>query len=145
MKISQIITERYENQDPNRPPDFIIDHQDGNTKIWYDTNRDYHRDGDLPAYIDERLGTQVWYQHGNRHRDGDEPAFLRTQDNSMEWWKNGNLHRETGPAALSDGGYIRFALNGLTYSVDEWLEEVADLTDMPRYKFLIMKNKYGLH
>jgi hypothetical protein len=96
MKISQIITEQYENQDPNRPADYIDD--DG-TRMWYDTNGKLHRDGDLPADVC-RYGSQYWYQHGIRHR-------------------------ETGPAVIWSDGDVQFWLNNDEYSIDEWAEEVG--------------------
>jgi hypothetical protein len=135
MKFSEIITEQYENQDPNRPADGIDNA--GNHK-WYDTMGRYHRDGDLPAYIDD-YGTQVWFQHGQRHRDGDKPAYINA-DGDQLWWQQGRLHRETGPAVIRAGGACDFWLNGNPYSMEEWAEQVG----MRKHEMLIMKHKLGL-
>ena len=159
MKISQIITEKYENQDPNRPADGIDNA--GNHK-WYDTMGRYHRDGDKPAIIAAN-DTQVWYQHGKRHRDGDKPAYITAggtkewwqhnkqhrdgdkpavigANGTLSWWHHDKLHRETGPAVEWPSGYIEFWLNNKKYKIDDWAEKVGmhaiDLHDM--------KEKYGI-
>jgi hypothetical protein len=161
MKISQIITEKYENQDPNRPPDEVNHYGD---QYWFDTMGRYHRDGDLPAYINNEDeyqewyqhgkihrdgdkpahiggdGTQVWLQHGERHRDGDKPAIVYAHG-TQSWYQHGILHRETGPAIIHANGDVEFWLNHVKYTEEEWAEKVG----MRKHEMLMMKNKLGLH
>jgi len=140
MKISQIITEKYENQDPNRPAD-QIDHHGG--QMWYDTNGNYHRDGDLPAIIWDD-GAQTWFRHGDRHRDGDKPAYI-SSNGTQAWWQHGKRHRETGPAIIHANGDIEFWLNHVEYTEEEWAEKVGMIRGMRRHEILVMKHKLGLH
>ncbi len=51
----------------------------------------YHRDNDLPAYVDTD-GTQEWYWYGNLHRNDDKPAIMRP-DGTMEWYFHGTCYR----------------------------------------------------
>jgi hypothetical protein len=96
MKISQIITEKYENQDPNRPADYVD--IDGD-QYWIATNGHLHRDGDLPAIIRDD-GRQYWYHDGKKHR-------------------------ETGPAFIWSDGAVEFWLNNYEYSIEDWAEKVG--------------------
>ena len=95
MKFSEIITEQYENQDPNRPPD----NTEYGESRWFDTDGELHRDGDLPAFVDP--------------------------DGSQSWWQHSLLHRETGPAAIWANGAVEYALNGEEYTEEEWAEKVG--------------------
>jgi len=160
MKISQIITEKYKNQDPNRPADKIDQYGDSR---WFDTDGWRHRDGDLPAYIDSN-GSQAWFQHGRAHRDDDKPAYVGATgtkvwwhnnsqqrdgdkpavirgDGTQEWWQDSKKHRKTGPAVIHPNGDIEFFLNGYEYTEEEWAEAVG----MRRHEMLAMKHKLGLH
>jgi hypothetical protein len=124
MKISQIITERYDSQDPNRPPDIFDELPGGDADTacyqWLDTNDEIHRDGDLPAAI--------FY-------DTDETTII-----ARAWYRHGQLHRETGPAVCDDQDNIQFFLNNEEYSMEEWAEKV----DMRKHEMLMMKHKLGL-
>jgi len=135
MKISQIITEQYENQDPNRHSDLVDIIGD---QYWYDTNGNRHRDGDLPAFISQS-GRKTWWQHGLRHRDGDKPAFIGA-DGSKAWYQHGMKHRETGPSVIWYDGTVEFWLNGNEYSIEKWAEKVG----MRKHELIMMKHKLGL-
>jgi hypothetical protein len=144
VKISQIITEQYENQDPNRPAD-VEENKDGSLLLsWLDNSGRLHRDGDMPAYIDTVDGTREWYQHGLMHRDGDMPAYVGydgTQLVFRVWYQRGNVHRENAPAVINEDGAVEFWSNGKRYkNIDKWAEQVG----MRKHEMLIMKHKLGL-
>ena len=72
-------------------------------------NGEKHRDGDLPAFIDEN-GDQFWYQHRRLHRgaegtkgdcvpDGDLPAVV-WHYGKKSWFQHGELHRAGGRPAI---------------------------------------------
>jgi len=150
MKISQIITEQYENQDPNREPDeeYIT------SQYWYDTNGKLHRDDDLPAVIfwffdgTHHPSHMQWYQHGILTRVDDKPTTIQNDRNgniSQQEWNEagfqGKLHRETGPARIYANGEVEFWYDGWMLPMDEWAEKVG----MRKHEVLMMKNKLGLH
>lgn len=57
----------------------------GIVRVWYDEDK-IHRDGDLPAYVDDEIGSW-WYRHGKQHRDHLLPAVVHA-DGSKEWFVN---------------------------------------------------------
>lgn len=78
---------------------------------WFDENGKLHRDGDLPAQVDED-GTTHWYKHGKLHRDGDLPSvILEDGTDGKFWYKNGLMHRDNKMPAYED-----------KYGDNEWWE-----------------------
>lgn len=59
------------------------------TRAWYDNNH-YHRDGDLPAYIDEAHQIKSWVKYGLIHRENG-PAHTIEVDGIVEeqYWISG--------------------------------------------------------
>ena len=81
----------------------------------------FHRD-DGPAIIYDN-GDKYWYVKGKRHRlDG--PA-IEFDSGSKSWYCNGKLHREDGPAQ-DWGSKKRWALNGVTYTKEEWFKALNE-------------------
>ena len=102
----------------------VVTKEDG-TKIWYDADGKYHRDGGpaviYPKSIRRPNGGTMWYQHGQLHRDDgpaedegvykawyqhgkqhrDDGPATEFEDGSYGWWKNDQLHRKDGPAAYT--------------------------------------------
>lgn len=68
------------------------------TRYWYDDQKRYHRDGDLPA-VEWADGTKVWYKHGELHRENG-PAYFNPNNGEEEWHQNGAWHRTDGPAQI---------------------------------------------
>ena len=58
------------------------------TKYWLNSERQYHRDNDLPAVICSYCGWCEWYQNGKQHRDNNLPARI-CSDGDCEWWIDG--------------------------------------------------------
>lgn len=109
-------------------------YKDG-TRIWYDCDRERHRDHGLPAVIYPN-GTREWWSHGKRHREGDLPVIVRTDgskawlktradgfdifyrdgnlpavvcpDGSLAWYVNGNCHRENGLACRMEADGVHW-------------------------------------
>jgi antitoxin component YwqK of YwqJK toxin-antitoxin module len=75
---------------------------------YYDKNGEYHRDGDLPAYISYFLDGGIDYTHfyknGKLHRDGDKPSSVSYyQDGRTHhryYHKNGKFHRDSEEPAV---------------------------------------------
>lgn len=105
-------------------------------KCWYDIDKHYHRDNDLPARIFQPdtvqadCGFMEWYLHGELHRDNSKPAIV--WDYGCEWWVNGVRHREDGPAVFEAAGenVKQWFLHGVEYSEDEFnaLQEKKQLS-----------------
>jgi hypothetical protein len=55
-----------------------------------------HRDGDLPAVIDNKK--QIWYKNAFMHRDNELPAYV--DGKTMKWCVNGQLHRDNDLPAV---------------------------------------------
>lgn len=69
---------------------------------------------DLPAVIFSN-GTQAWYDDDIYHRDNDLPAYVDEAHGIFIWMKQGLIHRENGPANVIDNGISReeeFWING---------------------------------
>ena len=58
------------------------------TKIWKNSEGQWHRDGDLPAIIGP-TGYYAWYQNDKLHRDGDLPAAIDTVFGTCTWCQDG--------------------------------------------------------
>ncbi len=88
------------------------------TKQWYNNNRQYHRDNDLPAVI-YADGSKEWYQNGWLHRDNDLPAIIH--DNGDQYWfQFGQLHRDNDlPAIVYANGSEDWYQNGIQLTYDE--------------------------
>jgi hypothetical protein len=81
----------------------------GGCETWFDTDKNTHRDGDLPAFICDRY--QEWYTHGKLNRDGDLPAFIC--DRYQKWYTHGKLHRDGDlPAIVCINGYKEWYTHG---------------------------------
>ena len=57
------------------------------TKIWKNSEGQWHRDNDLPAIIWNN-GDCYWHQNGILHRDNDLPAAIWA-DGCCDWWIDG--------------------------------------------------------
>jgi hypothetical protein len=57
-----------------------------------------HRDGDLPAEVDENAKCKIWYRNGFIHRDNGPACIYDLHSRSEIWYKNGLIHRDNGPA-----------------------------------------------
>ena len=105
----------------------------GNVR-WYNTDRQLHRDGDLPAFespsgakewyqngkrhrdngpaIEYADGSKFWYQNDKRHRDGDLPA-VEYSNGTKFWYQNDKRHRDGGlPAVEGVNGIKEWWVNG---------------------------------
>ena len=71
---------------------------DDNTIRWFDSDGNYHRDDDMPAYI--------------------------TTDGYMSYCKHGKLHRECGPARIWLNGDGHYWIDGLEYTEDEFIKKL---------------------
>lgn len=66
----------------------------------------FHRDGDLPAYING--DTKKWYKNGKLHRDNDLPAVEEEceewgfSEGHKEWWVNGVFVRDNDETRYAD-------------------------------------------
>ena len=110
-------------------PELLAQYKDGtNTTTdkyglyWRNKNGQFHRDGDLPAYIG-RNGTLQWYQNGKWHRDGDKPAIIYPEG-GLRWYQNGQYHRLHGPAVIRLNGTLEWWINHKhsTQEVNAWLD-----------------------
>ena len=79
---------------------------------WYKDVKS-HREGDRPAFISD--GFQEWYRDGKRHRDGGFPAVIDTD--RMEWYVNDVYHRDGGLPAVIDGAVQKWYTHGKLYKV----------------------------
>jgi len=61
---------------------------------------------------------------GNYHRDGDMPAYITT-DGCVEYWKHGRFHRECGPARIWPNGKQEYWLDDIAYIEKEFDAEMA--------------------
>jgi hypothetical protein len=88
------------------------------TEHWY-YNGKLHRDGAPAIVYKDNKNHWIWYKHGKRHRE-DGPA-ISIDDHTKCWFKDGVLHREDGPAIVYDDVDVRYFLNGIQYSFEDWL------------------------
>ena len=68
----------------------------GTSNGWINENGFYHRDNDLPAYINTSNGVEIfykWYCNGKPHRLNN-PAVINTLDECVEWWKDGKQYTD---------------------------------------------------
>lgn len=59
------------------------------TKEWYNDKGELHREGDLPARI-EQNGASTWYKHGIIHRGDNKPARIDS-DGTKFWYIDGKV------------------------------------------------------
>jgi len=93
---------------------------DNETRLWH-KNGDLHRDGDLPAVVNESEDYYYeWFQNGLLHRDGDKPAIV--DECLKEWYRNGVRHRDGyKPAYKHIDRYHKWFIDGVEiYS--EWIK-----------------------
>jgi len=60
-------------------------------------------------------------------------------ERSKYYYNNGKRHRENGPAIIYYNGDVRWYLNGIKYSFEEWIEKTS-LTDEEK---IFLKLKYS--
>jgi len=88
----------------------------GGLKIWM-KNGVKHRDGGLPAYVEDD-GYEIHYKDGKVHRDGGLPA-IEYADGGKEWHVNGKIHRDNGlPAVERADGTKEWWENGKRHRYD---------------------------
>lgn len=95
-------------------------------KCWKWTDEDglLHRDGDLPAMIEDN-GCKYWFKHGKLSRD-DGPAWTHP-DGSFMWYYNNVVHRLTGRAAyFKYTGESMWVIDAQTYQTQEAFEAARD-------------------
>ena len=61
-----------------------------------------HNIKDKPAIVSP-FGMLMWYSHGQLHRDGDLPAVLNEKEDSWTHYKYGLKHRDGDKPAVKDG------------------------------------------
>lgn len=66
------------------------------SQCWQNDKGVAHREGDLPARIDN--GNRFWYKDGVLHRGGDKPAYISRDGKRSGWYWRGERHRISGPA-----------------------------------------------
>ena len=99
MTIREIEDTKEENEDEENTNDFESEEDDDDSaQTWYNLNGQLHRDGDLPAVIEED-GTQEWWQNGRLHRENDLPARI-DENGTQEWFQNGERHRDNDLPAV---------------------------------------------
>lgn len=81
------------------------------TKIWENSEGQWHRDGDKPAVITPG-GRCEWWIDGKRHRDDDLPAII-WPEGAYAWYQNNRRHRDHDlPAMISIDDYCSWWQNG---------------------------------
>ena len=95
-------------------PIFTFEFNNCDAKILY-KNDEWHRDGDLPAFVTNE--SIEWYKNGYCHRDNDLPAIIDIDDRTKIWYKDGVCHRNNNlPAIVSDDSiYKEWFINGIDY------------------------------
>ena len=85
---------------------------------WRDSKGRLHRDGDLPASIDDN-GCRMWCQHGILHRDNDRPAIIIIGPRGCEkhWWVHGRRHRDNRPAEKYGDGIRHWKVYGKLHRI----------------------------
>ena len=104
--------------------------KDNGEIIWFLNGVPHREDGHAIEYPD---GTKAWAFEGKYHRE-DGPAIEFAGDINF-WYRHGELHREDGPALESDE-VIAWYLNGIEYTLEEWLA-TRDWTDSEKVEFYL--------
>jgi len=81
-----------------------------------------HRE-DGPALILED-GSKEWYINGQLHRV-DGPAVVDKGVDYEAWYIHGKRHRKDGPAVTYYDGRVEWALEGRTYSKEDWFNALS--------------------
>jgi hypothetical protein len=91
-----------------------------------------------PEILEWPCGTKIWYLNGEHHRE-DGPAVEHIRGD-MEWWQHNKLHRTDGPAIEWVDGRKHWSLDGVSMSLNEWLDHTTGLTEEEK---VMMKLQYG--
>ena len=109
------------------------------TKIWKNSEGQFHRDNDLPAIV--RVDNICWwYQNGKLHRDSDKPAVMDPYA-GYEWHQNSKLHRDGNLPAIvhMSGGHCEWWRNDKCIKKMICTEEAVEIYKKPHP--LINKSK----
>jgi len=77
------------------------------------------------SYINIRSDNAIiWHDYyGEYHREGDMPAFIYTNGH-MEYWKHGKLYRIGGPAVIWSNGSVEYWLDDIEYTKDAYINKI---------------------
>ena len=112
--MKEIITQDLNYKVPKEGEYHII-YKYNNDKIYYEAyylNGEYHRENNLPAYINYyengKINSEIYYLNGLRHRENNLPAIIHYHD-------NGKIH------------YEYYYLNGKEYSKEDYIKQLRIL------------------
>ena len=114
------------------------------TKVWKNSEGQWHRDNDLPAIITLN-GYHAWYKNDYHHRDNDLPAVM-SSDGYYAWWKEDTKHRDNDlPAVVWKDGCCEWWVNGVYIKTKICTKEEVEQYKKPFYqqaKFNIKFNRF---
>jgi hypothetical protein len=92
----------------------------------------------LPVLNIDRNNDRWWYAGNELHRE-DGPA-VEFNCGSKFWYIHDKLHRTDGPAIMLYKGHNEWWLDGLRFTLNEWLDQNPDMTGEEK---VMCKLEYG--